>query len=475
MGNLFVKALEKYAPKSVTTVSLSGKTGIERSILTKIRGGKLNPSSMEKVEKLCTALMLTPGQARELKESYLIDLVGSECWQRRQLIKDMLENFESLFTETPFNFPEPLISKEYFPRGTTVIKGKDNLCRLLLSLIIADGDYISACFPPELEALLNICKTAIKQCPSMHFKHFMALEQNNVKNEYNINCFKSTIPLCFGNADYQPYYFYSTPSDFIGVTPWFFITQSFAVAISFDLHYAIISDEANFREMYLHMQKKLEEISLPFYNRVDDYMTKVDYSEKSVGANVLEEERIRVLQYDPCINMLARPEESEFLLRKDMPNREEIVKMLSTSEEIIKAHNRLNGLKYDMFFTEEGLNSFAETGLPSMERDSDPFPPEYRKTLLDRFLQKSADDSYRPFIINTHDFKCPKNVQIVCYSERSASIMFYNSSSVLRHADLKEISLTGALWDFLCSLPANGNTLNKAESEDKIKLKLNQI
>lgn len=204
-------------------------------------------------------------------------------------------------------------------------------------------------------------------------------------------------------------------------------------------------------------------------------MEKIDYSKKSISSE-WKKEKILILQQELFCNMLFSPEEVEFIIRDDIPDRDELIEAFST-EETAKLHNMLNEFRYNVYFTEEGLNNFAESGVISMEKPAITFSPEYRNTIFRRFLDKVSDETYTPFIINPQMFRFPKNVQIVCYSPRKTSIMFYSSNGNLLHAELEETSLANAFYDFASSLSQKGigYTLSEEESTNKVKQKLTEI
>lgn len=467
--------------------TLAKLTLIERTYLHKIISGDRTPDE-EILEKIISALMMTPEQSSQLRQLYKIRKMGQSVYSRHMLVKNLIESMGKLPVSNSaidFGFSHRIGDVQ----DPGMLYGTNEIQSMLKAVIEMEAarpsGKIRIIAQPEFSFLFDMLTILGRHQSDLRVEHIMCLQQSvgeKDDNSYNISCLSAVSPLLASMLNYNPVVYYDHVKSHINNTsilPYIIMTESCVLNISYDIKHALFFRSEPFMEFYSSLYENIYNISKPMFSRLGSAMDYLGHYENTsaFSCNV-------TLFPEPCIGFFIT--KNKEMLNKyclpDFPNRQEIITIYSgLMEKRYKKYSEYNNI-IESYFTVEGLDRFISTGRVSELPDDYYIPIEKadRYKLLLEMYTLSKKGLFFASIIDDRNFAVPKNIVVAsAMVPLSSSIVCIHPQAGPMAFDLKEQSLVYSIASFLEYLKKSDRVLSTEKTmeifEDRLEKLKNEL
>lgn len=466
----------------ISVAQLSRTSGVERSYIQKMLSSERIPGDVTVLERLSDALMLTPAEKKQLRETYYISKMGEEVYYRRIQVKRIIEDADSYFQEPDF-FATPQTSLSHMESHSNlpvqIIQGKASVIDWLHFFLSREASgpesQLMAVLQPDCEAG-NVFRSYCRLNRQLQVEHIVAFQTETryqTENRYNLSCMRELLPILLSCCRYAGWFYYiSSPSCQSSVLPFFIVGKRWVMTFSHDNEKAILFRENDAVLLYQRIFREMQEDCFPLFETENLYPVQFWDHQRW---RPMQQDMCYSLQFEPCFGFFYSMDMVEKLLRQGLPNRQQILSFFKGRREQITL---MAGTKRSTsFFTEEGLDRILQTGriqeLPS-ELYS-PLPKAYRVELLRRMIFCIHKGWYFPHLIKPQKFRCPHNLMFFVSDNQHLSCgclhPVYGSISVTLH----EKSIVYSICDFLEFLQETALIDSVEETEAILTQKLKEL
>ena len=461
--------------KGVSVSALAKRSGVERTSIYKMMNGERHPADVSVAEKLGRALLLSPTEMSRLLGACRIDEMGEAVYRSRQSVLDFFSNFSPAHVEatsilTP-DTPLPL-------NGNGAAYGSlavNNLVRAVLSVegLRPDG-RIRVLAQPDYRFLIAALELLGVNNPALTIEHVVCLE-NGQKEEnglYNFDCVTKLISLLASGCNYQPRYFYDhVDSHFseTSVLPFFVLTRTHVVALSYDQTMAVVSDDAGTLELYARVFDELRGKSEPLAYSFPDQLSFVGYW------NDAKQRLVHLdysFSYQPCLLPLSSGELVRKYVNRDVVQTDAEVEMI---EEYMCGRRESNwhGKIKRFFFSEASIDDFLRDGrileIPNEFYHPLDVPDRYK--ILRRLCEELEADRYHAAIIKPEVLTLSPSLSCGVYGN-CAFMDIVGLAQSFETFVIKEQSVVSTLKDFFEYLEPGRMVLSREQTLALLKQKL---
>lgn len=274
--------------KNIKTYPLAQYCGLDRSNMYKVINGKRKPTSFEMVTNMCKFMQLSPNETKEMQEAYVITLIGSDNYYRRKNVKLFFEEFRL----PSLSFPAATYKAETIPETDDVIllntqtEINNALLRILSLEFSREAGHIRMLIQPDYSFLLDLLVSEGIGKSNVLIDHIICLDNNTDfskgKNDYNLNCLKSILPLYGSIRKYETFYYYdniSSKNDSFTLFPYIIITSEYACLLTADIRKGYITRSPESLEMLCGIFDDYLEKSSCLLKRIDNLLEQLDYAQ----------------------------------------------------------------------------------------------------------------------------------------------------------------------------------------------------
>lgn len=456
--NKFAKALQGHVEHlGIKIQTLAKLSGVDRTYIHKILTGDRIPSDESLINRLTSAMMLTPEQTSELHKLYLIARMGEGVYARHMQVKDLFESIGRLPDGNSLSIKIEYACNLTGLPDASVVYGTHNINSAIKAVLEAEASkpagHIKVIAQPEYGFLMELLTVIGGGRPELTVTHVMCLQQNKYddnENRYNLECIKNIMPLIVSGCQYKPFSYYGDVKAQINaasIMPYLIITGDCVVNISYDLCHAAIFHCPDFIELYSSVYSNILNVSKPVITKLDTPLQHLShYTDLDpTGAG---------LTYSffsgPCLAILFTPEIIKSHIAPELPNKDEIVEIYSMR---LKSYRNLleNGFRLTSYFTEKGILDFVNTGR------IEEIPYEYYSPLdkmeccqlLAGMNELSAKGCYKPVIVDCQKFKMPDNLVVGAMSEKTVSLIYVHKLYGTMAFAFNEQSAAYSIYNFM--------------------------
>lgn len=447
----FCRSLCRHISESGYTVyKISQITGLGRSAIQHTMSGKLLPAK-EFVEKLCSALPITPYQRDELMELYLRDKIGEEAYHSRKEIIRIIESLSQYhLTDSPVGYyAESMNTGSETTKAVTGIINVNNCLReMFLRGMASGGAKVTTTIPFENTLFYNMALHMLSsgQSPSV-FEHYIRIYKNDsgIHSNSNISTLESALKMSMNSGiSYLPFYHYAyreAADDFLPALPYMLITEDSAAMLSADFNSAVISSDPKIRELLLRQISIIKSHSRLMIDIVGEKRMFDIFAENSPMYRAS-------VEFQPCLTKFLN---FDIISRHiiDFPYKDDILRNVSETFFSPEAAAKTAKQIFKNFFTRDGLDNFADTGrmmnmpgelLSALDHDE-------RIAIL-RGMRENIG-SY--VMIDRNKINVPPFMQIIMLTNKNIIISCLTDNKKFC-CILSEPGLCSAFEDFICSL-----------------------
>lgn len=355
--NDFALLFKDHIQKSkYSTVSISNKTNINRTMIQKYMSGLQMPKEFSSIEPIIKLLALSNHQKAELKRAYKIEKIGYLKYQKLEYLKNILKDLNSLGTSTTNQFK---IAYD-FKHVNEFAKNPEEL-KLMVHYLYQDAISTNN----QIKILINcnniifpiICDYA-RSNPQLQIEQIITLnnlESNDITNT-NLIQFQKVLQLLLLNNNVTLEYLYNQNNNlgYYGIFPYMIATQNNILLINTDATLGMLIND-NLAYLRPEYDKK-HKLAKAFFSKAT-----TNYQQLNMLLKIPESSDYCIYSYQPFIFLwLDTNTFSKHLINNDderetMINRYQLYQM--------ELENYLENHQITLFFTISGLNSFMHTNI----------------------------------------------------------------------------------------------------------------
>ena len=413
----FSEKLSFYVARSgMSLKSLSEASGIENTLLIKIRKGTRPAKSKEGMLRLMDALQLSVSDRRDLAEAWEIDQIGEEEFKEYLSIRTLLESMRDINSPT-------------FARGTAAAPPFVDVRAIPLNTPVEVNHALhtlieSACASPDSSLLLhtnltnaylmNALMIAVSDHPELPVSHIVSFLPASNRGSYpnaNIERLGRMFPLLFSGSSYMPYYSYEQdiPTDNLFLFPNVLIADHYVISASpswnagfFSSNEAIINSARFLFHLQLSSCKRFGHMYLSLDEQMQFFAETFNRTGRSWRY---------LISRQPCILPLISEDDA----------REALIPGAVTDETIETFFRRYRAIPLQhlsnmtSFFMLDGLRTFMDTGIiyevPGCV--AKPLPLRARQRVLRQLITASRSGAFHPQIVKQTKFDIPRQADVL--------------------------------------------------------------
>ena len=231
--------------------------------------------------------------------------------------------------------------------------------------------------------------------------------------------------------------------------PYLILTEHCALAFSADYQNAILFREETTLRMMREMFEGYLKQSEPLFERLDTVRSQLGYTETLIRHFVASDSPRYFFQRMPCLSGLLTPEMLKHHLVKEMPERDQMIQAVAQYAKVMQT--RVLDEKTTMFFSEDGVKSFLDTGRVD-EYPKECYSPldfDERIALIRRFLALRDRANLRMIRETKERAEHALNISV---NANEGYLLFQTRTERLIYLSIREPSILMAFYDYLESM-----------------------
>lgn len=469
---------------------ISKASGLDRTTLQRTVNGTRLPGE-EFIETFSRYLRLSPAEKKQLLTLYQIEKIGRPVYENRLYIKYFLAQIDAIqreIAETGVLNALVANNTETYEGITPHMLSHPTQVKTALSYLV-EYEFLNEEKPSFLMNLVfedsYIYELLIRQ--NHNYKkevlihHLLTLNKNTYKEDsdsYNLKMVKRILPyaLYFTNS-YNAYYCYSNNTAEYGLTslfPCFIITKHHVLIMEPEYQVGILYHDQATVATYTSGFNRLKTNYMPFI--VQDY-ARLESLNVFVQLLASSGPLTYALDSQPCITPMINPEVVSKLIRYDLPDRENFVKMIGEWYDYVLAPENRSPKPPVFYFPLKGLWYFAETGQLSgqLAAFTVDIGTDLRIQMLNQILENNENGIIKTIIIDHEQMTLPSFFTLECHNQNHMILTSLDPRHPLAIIDILESGIGEAFYDFLESLQKSSAAFSHEKSLELIRNAIKMI
>lgn len=449
MSEFSQKCRELLQENGTNVYRLSSSTSLERTTLQRMVTGKRLPG-LDFVRQFCQALRISVPEKRQLLELYKIELVGSDTYHKRKLIRNLLEHLADTEEKQYVHTPD---LQEFYPFSrldtkAAFVQHQYNTELTLFAVMeqvfaVHQNGWIHTNIPASYEIFFHQIQILMQRYPkqAVEIQHIFNFRISASAAFDNLTVLCRILPMALSDqACYRPRYYFSNmqKTDFLqSLFPYYVITPDHVMSISGDFRTFVIHTDPSVLQLYQKEFGKLLQLSEPILNH---YSTAQSAWEQYTRLTPPASSGVRVIEAQPCFcDMLTEDLFAELLeahpayapLAADMP-----AFMADFSRREIEG-----------VFSRKGLDTFWNTGILRGQAGAflSPLTREQRRICLTNLLQR---DQIHKRTMLTERIQIPMDLNFEIYGNHHLNIIRIDRDLHISLFVINESSICESFYDF---------------------------
>jgi len=445
----------------------SNESGVDRVMLYRFINGDRVPGT-DSFEKICKALRISPTEKKELLELYDIARIGEGIYERRLLVKKLVNQINSLHMEQRPATAHKSVIVDGLEDTVKVVSGNYNV-NVLVRGVLDDLAYnaqpkrIWTNAPFECAFLFDhLRQLYFETNGTIEIEHAVAFARNagsHSNPNINLETLANVLPFVFCEGiGYRPGYYYSDSMKYDSVfMPYYLFTEKRLLLLSADCNTAmLINDASAIRACRAEFDALQTTPMFRYINSLEEILE----AYLDVWTHTKNPDSI-FIEAQPCIVCHTTEDMIEKCIRKELPDRDAIMQALIRHIEFGKS------AKAHGYFTVDGLEDFLESGYAMYTPTQTvlPFDIADRLSLLKSFRDDAASGESEAYAINPAEISVALNTSVSLFTNSMLLFAILNESG-MRMCVIDEPSIYDAFYDFLQNLHDTKCVYSKQETLD---------
>ncbi len=456
--SIFSEMLSEYIrEKEIKVFSLVKYCGTDRSTMYKIINGKRNPPTPELFQKISDFLHLTPVEYQRFEEAWKITLTGHDVYYRRKSVENFISYFPSPASVSIPDQPDFHISEETCrsPQAASTIISRQQLNAHLHHMLLTESGKksgkIALLLQPDYDFLFGLL-SSLKPSGSLKIQHLLCITGKDTFTDqnylYNLSCLRKIFPLYMAGLDYVPRFFYDQIQSHyhnFNMFPCLILTSDQALMCDPEYKSGILYNSLEIVEL-------LWKEFLSFYDKCSSLFTCAPLSPESPDAyfkmllDTTDQDFFIGIQPEACLTPFIADSLLDDIFNHSLPHGDMICQ--SARKAFDNNRRKLRLKQFILYFTEEGVEHFARTGLleeiPRVFYT--PLTPPQRLQLLQNVLACCQNNSYR--ILKSPLSHLLSNLRL-CIRNGQCYITFINNKIETILLQVQESSFFATFQDYM--------------------------
>ncbi len=356
----FSARITDYVESSGYTVyKLSQITGLGRTAIHQVMSGRLVPAH-DFFERLSSAFMITPQQKAELTELYFREKMGSRLYDEQKRLIEMIEKLPQYYIDSTKTLSVGDVSEI----STGAVNGLFNVNRALMELIGRETGrpepIVCSTVPFSNKAFFELVMQIFgKSSGKAVFEHFIRIYKTGENSlEHNMDTLENLLKMSMNTGvSYRPYSHYiheDAVDDIVPIYPYFVVTSEYTALVAADFRSAFITDDAAVMSAASEHIRSLKSNSVLAVEQIDESRMFGIFAESSRAF-------IKSIEFQPCLSKYLT---FDVVKRRliDIPEKDIIIETLAKNFFTPEQLEFTLTQPAECFYTERGLEYFAETG-----------------------------------------------------------------------------------------------------------------
>jgi hypothetical protein len=397
--------------------------------------------------------------------------MGEDIYSRRKYVKEFFNHFETLSikkaipVEISYQYSMDDLPNQSVAYGPLEI---NNLVKTIIGLeAIKENGKVSIVAQPEYDFLFKFLTLEGINWQDLAIDHIICMENSmqDDNSHYNLGCINAMMPLLVTGCKYNPMCYYDNIKAHFNSTtlmPYIILTSESIVNISYDISYATVSHFKPYLALYNQIFEDLKQKSVPMAVILHSPFEQISHYLKFISSYGNTDYHF---SYAPCLVYFATDEMCHKYVTHLLPEREVFISLVIQHLNDFRKALPLHTVE-TIYFSEEGLDRFLDTGLLSEipAQFYSPLNISDRYRLLKYFYDAAIAGICQPLIINSKKLTIPVDL-ITCTCNDNAVSFVYNSQDHDSTAlVITEKSIAFWLNDFLGYLKNSSMIFSKEET-----------
>ncbi|MFQ9261092.1 MAG: hypothetical protein ACLR4M_13515 [Blautia sp.] len=343
---------------------------------------------------------------------------------------------------------------EQLPFGAAHVRHA--ILQLFFGEAVKEDGKISVLVQPDFDFAMELLQVFGEQNPNLTIQHLFCMNNNekmvSMRKNYNLSCLQKILPICACGCDYRARYYYDNVTARLNefrLFPYLILTEHCALAFSADYQNALLFREETTLRMMREMFEGYFKQSEPLFERLDTVQSQLGYTETLIRHFIASDSPRYFFQRMPCLSGLLTAEMLERHLVKEMPGREQMIRAVAQYAKVMQT--QVLDKKTTMFFSEDGIKSFLDTGRVD-EYPKECYSPldfDERIALIRRFLALRDRANLRMIRETKERAEHALNISV---NANEGYLLFQTRTERLIYLSIREPSILMAFYDYLESM-----------------------
>lgn len=466
----FSRTIRAIAGENINVSALSRKVGIERTFLYKMINGSRKVTDRKDVYAIAMGMMMSEKETEQLAEAYYMDQDGPVIYKRRQMVKDILEEFSK--------YESAIENISGGPGAVTLMRNEccvrvcgKNAVMIWTKQLLNDENAcvnsgIKVYIQPTQKQIMDIIYVNFGMCGKKNsIQHLICMDKHissEDDNLYNLECIKNIIPLLLGDFQYDIYIYYETPVFDNTPLPYYLVTQEYVMLYSAGCDEALVIKEENVHSFFNSKfdQKVIQ--SRKLVERVENFGEELDNLSEYYQRNV---HVYSVLQKEPCFGNILTPGLIKRLVRTDCIEAKKITQMLTQRMQLCRQRH----LVTNSCFTEQGLQQMLCERKAAETRGFEDFYRELTDEDVYHILKNAVDHIEKmifcPIVLKSARIHISERMSVNLFDGQHCVLLYHHPLNGNIQINIEESSIVMALQDFMDHLMDSEYAYSREESQ----------
>jgi len=431
----------------------SKEVGIDRVTLYRFINGERLPGK-DVLDRICLALRVSPAEENDLRKLYDRAKIGEDVYERRLLVKELINHINSLRLEQSPPFSHKAVRVGGIGDLVKAVSGSYNV-NMLVRDVLDDLAYnaqekrLWTNTPFEYTFLFaHLRQLYFEMNGSIAIEHAVAFARDagaHRNPNINLETLANILPFVFcEGSGYQPGYYYSDCMNFDSVfMPYYLFTEKRLLMFSPDYKTAMLVNDPDAVNACRAEFQALR--TTPLFRNVNTTVEILGVYQ-NIFVHSKKTEAIGI-EAQPCLTSYFTERIMESVILNELPDRAAFMQALANHVNSAKA------LNMHSFFTIGGLDDFCESGyiMYSPPQIAMPIETADRLFILKSFRDDVAAGKNNSLVINSSEISVSLNTTVQIYTDSLLLITIANESG-MKMCIIDEPSIYEVFSDFLKTL-----------------------
>lgn len=478
--SILSEALENYVKqKKLGIADLAKRCQIDRSTMYQYIHGRRPLQNRELLDAILAELRLRPEERVKVMQAFEITLIGEGRYYRRKKIKEIFESLLTLEEVKGVNLfggrqEASGSSQDIQNVGSMLISGELKVQKAIRAVVrdaCERGVTISLFLQPDIQ-FFHAMNVVCEYPESCRLIHIICMDADPDPVECgNLEIIKSVIRSGIAIMDYQPFYYYGTPSEHYGMMnmmPYFVITEGCTLQVAIDGKAAIIHKDEGVNQYFQEAFGRMLRQCYPLMKSVIGLMDRITWGIEDLKKPGKYRQNIE-MSSGLCSLQFWDRKRIETYLPRSIDGYEHLLEGMVWY--MAQLHEAKKKGQVKILMNPGFVLEFIKTGIikeyPSIYFRT-PLAPEDRRYILEQIFQAVEEGWYHLYFLEEREFPLDYRWEAIVEPHENL-YMQYCVDNQFRIFEFEIPEVVDAVSDYLESLLQSDSLMDEKSSVELIR------